>query len=51
VQAPNKYELAVNLRNRFNVLNCGCAVSFPSHGWQPEFHEQFGAILKSLGIE
>jgi|SoiMetStandDraft_2_1073263.scaffolds.fasta_scaffold30475_1 hypothetical protein len=32
----------------FNVLNRGCAVSFPSHGRQPEFHEQFGPILKSL---
>jgi hypothetical protein len=33
----------------FNVLNYGCAVSFPSHSRQLEFHEQFGAILKSLG--
>jgi hypothetical protein len=32
----------------FNVLNRGCVVYFPSHGRQPEFHEQFGPILKSL---
>ena len=31
----------------FNVLNKGRAVYFPSHGRQPEFHNQFGSILKS----
>ena len=36
-------------KDGFNVLNRGCAVYFPSHGRQPEFHQQFGAILKSLG--
>lgn len=33
----------------FNVLNQARDVYFPSHGRQREFHEQFGAILKSLG--
>jgi hypothetical protein len=32
----------------FNVIN-DRVVYFPSHGRQPEFHQQFGAILKSLG--
>jgi hypothetical protein len=31
----------------FNVLNNGRAIYFPSHGWQPDFHRQFSAILKS----
>ena len=30
----------------FNVLNRGTAVYFPSNGRQPEFHKQFGAVLK-----
>jgi len=32
----------------FNVLNKGSAVYFPSNGRQPEFHTQFGAILRSV---
>jgi hypothetical protein len=31
----------------FTVVNNGQSVSFPSTGRQPEFHLQFGAILKS----
>jgi hypothetical protein len=34
----------------FNVINNGIRVSFPSHGRQPDFHRQFGAVLKSAGI-
>jgi len=36
--------------DRFNVLNRGRVVYFPSSGRQTEFHRQFGAILKSAGI-
>jgi hypothetical protein len=31
----------------FNVVNKGSAVPFPSHKWQPDFHQTFSAILKS----
>jgi hypothetical protein len=31
----------------FNVRNKGQSIYFPSHGRQPDFHRQFGAILKS----
>jgi hypothetical protein len=34
-------------RDRFNVLNRGRVVYFPSTGRQKEFHQQFGSILKS----
>jgi hypothetical protein len=32
----------------FSVLNRGSVVYFPSNGRQPEFHEQFAAVLKPL---
>jgi hypothetical protein len=31
----------------FNVLNRGRAIYFPSHGKQPDFAQQFAAVLKS----
>ncbi len=34
---------------RFNVLNSG-SIPFPSHGQQPKFHREFGAILKSVRL-
>jgi hypothetical protein len=36
--------------DRFNVLNCGSIIPFPSHSHQTEFHREFGAILKAAGI-
>ncbi len=34
-------------RDGFNVVNGGRVIPFPSTGHQAEFHEQFGALLKS----
>ena len=49
---PNQDELCALLEPRltadgFRVLNAGAAVYFPSHGRQPQFHQQFGAMLRS----
>jgi hypothetical protein len=34
-------------KDRFNVLNRGRRIPFPSSGRQKEFHEQFFAILQA----
>jgi hypothetical protein len=34
------------VRDGFNVLNHGTVVYFPSNGRQPDFHRQFGDILR-----
>jgi hypothetical protein len=38
------------VEDRFNVLNRGIVVPFPSSGRQKQFHRQFDAVLKSAGI-
>jgi hypothetical protein len=38
------------LKDRFNVVNRGLVIYFPSNGRQTEFYRQFSAILKSAGI-
>jgi hypothetical protein len=37
----------------FNIINKGSVVYFPSSGRQPDFHRQFGGVLKahSTGAE
>jgi hypothetical protein len=34
----------------FNVINHDVDPPFPSHGWQPKFHEKFDAILNTAGL-
>jgi hypothetical protein len=36
--------------DRFNVVNRGCRIFFPSHGRQADFHREFGAALHSAGL-
>jgi hypothetical protein len=33
------------------VINRGSHIYFPSNGRQKEFEQQFGAVLKSAGID
>jgi hypothetical protein len=37
--------------DNFNVINRGTRIYFPSNGRQKEFEQQFGAVLKSAGID
>jgi hypothetical protein len=38
------------VQDKFNVLNRGSVIYFPSTGRQKDFYRQFGAILESAGI-
>jgi hypothetical protein len=38
------------VEDKFNVINDGRVIYFPSHGRQKDFQRQFSAVLKAAGI-